>query len=98
MYQIKDGETVRYPDDEDEVMDGDSVVFQTEALEAGEYSFRVTASNIAGESRRSISTPYSTVTVVAVNDPPEFTSTSIDDINAMEGEALPRAISLPTAY
>ena len=97
VYQIKDGATVRYPTDATMLLTGASVVFKTDALTAGQYTFRVTASNIAGESRRSISTPYSTVTVVAVNDPPVFTVTSIDDINAMEGEALPRAITLPDA-
>ncbi len=80
VYRIKDGDTVRYPEDEGEVLNGAEVVYETEELDEGEYSFRVTAVNIAGESMRSISTPFSTITIVGDDQPPVTTPDPTDPV------------------
>ena len=102
LYQVNqaNNKVKRYPEDDPatpepetlEIADYDHPTYQTPMdLDPGEYVFRVTAVNIAGESQRSLSTPHAHVRVVAttaVNRAPDFGDAKIESIVATAGESI----------
>ena len=98
LYQVNqaNNDVVRYPAEDVadtlDIADYDHPTFQTGELAPGEYVFRVTAKNIAGESLRSESTPYSHVRVVATsptdNEAPDFGDATIASITATVGQPI----------